>query len=61
MGELCSKYSLEDIYIKRFDKLDEDLATILRKDLSKWIPGLKIVDIRITKPILPASISRIYE
>lgn len=61
MTEICSRYTLEDIYINKFDKLDEELSRVLKQDLKKWIPGLLILDIRITKPSLPARIQTNYE
>lgn len=53
INQFCSKNSLEDIYIRKFELLDEELIQILTEQLEKWLPGLSILSIRITKPTVP--------
>ena len=39
-----------------FDQLDEELMRSLTKDLKVWAPGIEILSIRTTKPIIPKKI-----
>ncbi|KRW99626.1 hypothetical protein PPERSA_03427 [Pseudocohnilembus persalinus] len=41
INQFCSKNSLEDIYINKFEVLDEELSKILSEQLQKWVPGLE--------------------
>jgi hypothetical protein len=42
--------------IEKFEILDEMLMQALHKDLKKWVPGLEILSIRVTKPQIPKRI-----
>jgi erlin len=46
-------HTLREIVIEKFENLDEALIDSLKKSFLKWIPGLNILSIRITKPLIP--------
>lgn len=61
INQICSASTLEEIYITRFDMLDEMLRDALQRDINKYVPGLTIISIRVTKPKIPAAIRQNYE
>ena len=61
INQFCSKHSLQEIYIDIFDRLDEELAKSLNKDLSIWAPGIEILGVRVTKPVIPERIRQNFE
>jgi len=61
INQFCSSKTLEEVYISKFDTLDESLRDALTHDLSTWAPGIRIIAIRVTKPRVPSAISRNYE
>jgi len=61
INQFCSLHTLQDVYIDKFDTLDEALRDALRKDLQMWAPGIHIISIRVTKPRIPEAIRRNYE
>merc|ERR1712196_440769 len=48
-------------YISKFDTLDESLRDNLQRDIDLWAPGIRIIAIRVTKPVIPDSVRRNYE
>ena len=52
INQFCSTSSLQDIYISKFDQIDENLLVQLRKVLNIWAPGIELISIRVTKPII---------
>lgn len=61
MAQFCCKTSLQEVYIDKFDQIDEFLNATLQKSLDYSAPGLKIVSVRLTKPIVPAKVQENYE
>lgn len=61
INQFCSKHSLQEIYIDIFDRLDEELAKSLNKDLAIWAPGIEILGVRVTKPVIPERIRQNFE
>lgn len=61
INQFCSKHTLMEIYIELFDKLDEELIIALKRDLELWSPGVEILAVRITKPIIPETIRVNFE
>lgn len=61
MNQFCSKHSLQEIYIEKFDKLDEILTDALQTYLDKYAPGLTIRSIRFSKPIVPREVEENYK
>lgn len=49
------------MYITKFDTLDETLRDALQKDIDLYAPGIRIIAIRVTKPLIPPTIRRQYE
>jgi erlin len=52
---------LQEVYIDKFDTLDEQLAEALQRDANTWAPGIQIIAIRVTKPIIPEKLMKNYE
>lgn len=61
INQFCSVHTLQDIYINKFDRLDEELQAALEAVLVKWSPGIEIISVRVTKPRIPKSIKSNYE
>ena len=61
VNQFCSKNTLQEVYITKFDTLDDHLADQLRVDLRKWAPGIEIISVRVTKPVVPAHILQKFE
>ena len=61
INQFCSAHTLEEVYISKFDTLDESLRDALQSDINKWAPGIEIVAIRVTKPRIPEKIRLNYE
>jgi regulator of protease activity HflC (stomatin/prohibitin superfamily) len=61
INQFCSKHTLHEVFIEKFESLDEDLIQVLQKDLKEWVPGLEILSIRVTKPRIPAKIKTTFE
>ncbi|CAL8468589.1 g8129 [Coccomyxa elongata] len=61
MNQLCSHSTLQDIYIDKFDQIDEILKDALQADCTKYAPGIEIFSVRVTKPRLPRAIEANYE
>jgi hypothetical protein len=51
---------LAELYILKFDTLDESLMKLLREYISKHVSGLEIITLRLTKPTIPDSIREKY-
>lgn len=61
INQFCSSHTLQEVYIEKFDTLDESLASALQADCDIYAPGLEIIATRVTKPVLPKNIRRDYE
>merc|ERR1719263_2041414 len=61
VNQICSRSTLQEMYVEKFDTLDETLRDALQRDIDLWAPGIKIIAIRVTKPKIPAEIRRNYE
>merc|ERR1712159_128332 len=61
INQFCSAHSLQEVYITKFDTLDESLRDALQRDIDQWAPGIKIIAIRVTKPRIPEKIRQNYE
>ena len=60
VNDLCGSMDLAELYILKFDTLDEKLIALLRNHLATHVPGLEIITIRLTKPTIPESIREKY-
>jgi len=65
-------HTLQEIYITKFDELDETLQKSLEESLKIWAPGIqsfftpakfyfKVISVRVTKPRIPQHIANSYE
>jgi len=61
INQFCSSHSLQEVYIDKFDVLDEALASALQKSCDDWSTGIRVVSIRVTKPRIPDAVRRNYE
>lgn len=61
INQFCSSHSLQDVYIDKFDQIDENLANSLSTSLAEMAAGLKVLNVRVTKPRIPKSIKENYE
>lgn len=61
INQFCSQHTLQEVYIDKFDTLDETLKETLQRDIDLWAPGLRIISIRVTKPRVPAGIQKNFE
>ena len=61
VNQICSRSTLEEMYITKFDSLDETLRDALQRDIDLYAPGITIIAIRVTKPSIPAAIRANYE
>ena len=61
INQFCSKHTLQEVFIDKFDSLDEQLAEALRESTEKWAPGVEIISIRVTKPRIPDNLMKNYE
>ncbi|XP_037033603.1 erlin-2-B-like [Bradysia coprophila] len=61
LNQFCSRHTLHEVYIALFDRIDEDLKVALQTDLNEMAPGLKILNVRVTKPKIPNVIAKNYE
>ena len=60
MNQFCSTATLQDVYIAKFDRLDENLMIQLRAVLETWAPGVELISIRVTKPTIPERLMAQY-
>lgn len=61
INQFCSAHTLQDVYIDKFDQIDENMKEALQKDCTIYAPGIEIISVRVTKPTIPAIIARNYE
>lgn len=61
INQFCSSHTLHQVYIEKFDTLDEHLQLALQRDCNTWAPGIEIISVRVTKPRIPDQIKRNFE
>jgi len=61
INQFCSKHSLDDVYITMFDTVDDFLKERLQEEIDEFCPGLDILSVRVTKPVIPEAVRRNYE
>jgi len=61
LNQFCSVHSLQEVYIAKFDRIDENLKRALQEDLTEMAPGLFVQAVRVTKPKIPEMIRKNYE
>eukprot|EP01059_Diplonema_ambulator_P004490 TRINITY_DN1420_c0_g2_i1.p3 TRINITY_DN1420_c0_g2~~TRINITY_DN1420_c0_g2_i1.p3 ORF type:complete len:330 (+),score=80.99 TRINITY_DN1420_c0_g2_i1:48-992(+) len=60
INQFCTKHTLHEVYIEKFDQLDEMLSTKLQEDCDKHDTGINIIAVRVTKPSIPSSIAKTF-
>lgn len=60
VNQFCSKHTLQEVYIDKFDQLDEQLQTALQSSCSEYRTGIEISAVRVTKPRIPDEILKNY-
>lgn len=61
VNQICSRSTLQEMYISKFNSLDEALQEALQRDIDQYAPGITIIAIRVTKPTIPMAIRANYE
>merc|ERR1719231_1904658 len=61
INQFCSQHTLQEVYIDKFDTLDETLKETLQRDIDQWAPGLRIISIRVTKPRVSRELQHHFE
>ncbi|XP_024534032.1 erlin-2-B [Selaginella moellendorffii] len=61
INQFCSAHSLQEVYIDKFDQIDEIMKDAIQRDCTRYAPGIEIIGVRVTKPTIPATIARNYE
>jgi len=61
INQFCSSHTLQEVYIDKFETLDEALSTTLQSICDKYDTGIHIMSIRITKPRIPDAVKKNYE
>lgn len=61
LNQFCSSHNLDEVYIKEFDQIDENLKRALQSELNTMAKGLTVIAVRVTKPKIPESIRKNYE
>ena len=60
INQFCSKHTLHEVYIDKFDQMDEHLMDVLQANAKQWAPGIEIISIRVTKPSIPKELEKNY-
>lgn len=58
INQFCSKNTVREVAIDNFSTIDEIMMKAIQDQCDRFVPGLRIISIRITKPILPVDIER---
>ncbi|KAL8150213.1 hypothetical protein V2J09_020021 [Rumex salicifolius] len=61
INQFCSSHSLQQVYIDMFDQIDERMKEALQGDCTRYAPGIEILSVRVTKPVIPESIRQNFE
>lgn len=61
INQFCSAHSLQEVYIDKFDQIDEIMKEAIQRDCTQYAPGIEIISVRVTKPTIPHSIARNHE
>jgi len=61
LNQFCSSHTLQEVYVDKFDQIDENLKKALQDSITALAPGLEVMAVRVTKPKIPEQIKRAYE
>lgn len=45
LNQFCSRHTLQEIYIEKFQNVDDMLLNALQESCDKWAPGIEIVSL----------------
>jgi len=60
INQFCSFHTLQEVYIDKFDEVDEKIRDALQADITKYARGIEIISVRVTKPRIPEDIMENY-
>ncbi len=58
MSQLSTRYTVREIYIDKFDEINEKLQEALQRELNVTAAGLTIFAVRVSKPKIPDNIQQ---
>ncbi|KAK1401366.1 Erlin-2 [Heracleum sosnowskyi] len=61
INQFCSCHSLQEVYVDVFDQIEEVLKEALQADCRHYAPGIEILSVHVTKPVIPNIIRRSFE
>lgn len=61
VSQKCSIYTLHEIYIELFDKMDEMMMKQLQTYCDEYNTGVDVVTVRFLKPTIPLKIAQLYQ
>uniref|UniRef100_A0A2K1ZEJ8 Band 7 domain-containing protein n=1 Tax=Populus trichocarpa TaxID=3694 RepID=A0A2K1ZEJ8_POPTR len=61
INQFCSHHTLQEVYIDVFDQIDEKMKDALQGACTRYVPGIEIVSVCVTKPTIPKSRQRVAE
>eukprot|EP00285_Hemiselmis_virescens_P018072 CAMPEP_0173386036 /NCGR_PEP_ID=MMETSP1356-20130122/8631_1 /TAXON_ID=77927 ORGANISM="Hemiselmis virescens, Strain PCC157" /NCGR_SAMPLE_ID=MMETSP1356 /ASSEMBLY_ACC=CAM_ASM_000847 /LENGTH=317 /DNA_ID=CAMNT_0014342101 /DNA_START=134 /DNA_END=1087 /DNA_ORIENTATION=- len=61
INQFCSQHTLQEVYIEKFDTVDDRIKEALQRDCTEYNTGIEIIAVRVTKPKIPEQIRRNYE
>ncbi|EKX50527.1 hypothetical protein GUITHDRAFT_159367 [Guillardia theta CCMP2712] len=61
INQFCSQHTLQDVYIEKFDTVDDRIKEALQRDCNTYDTGIRIIAVRVTKPKIPEIVRRNYE
>ncbi|KAK1416184.1 hypothetical protein QVD17_31973 [Tagetes erecta] len=61
INKFCSAHSLHEVYIDMFDQIDETMKEALQAECTRYAPGIEIISVHVSKPIIPETLRRLYE
>eukprot|EP00286_Rhodomonas_abbreviata_P006084 CAMPEP_0181330404 /NCGR_PEP_ID=MMETSP1101-20121128/23883_1 /TAXON_ID=46948 /ORGANISM="Rhodomonas abbreviata, Strain Caron Lab Isolate" /LENGTH=260 /DNA_ID=CAMNT_0023439661 /DNA_START=193 /DNA_END=975 /DNA_ORIENTATION=- len=61
INQFCSQHTLQDVYIEKFDTVDDRIREALQTDCTSFDTGIEIIAVRVTKPRIPEVVRKNYE
>uniref|UniRef100_A0A1D1XYJ6 Erlin-2-B n=1 Tax=Anthurium amnicola TaxID=1678845 RepID=A0A1D1XYJ6_9ARAE len=61
INQFCSLHTLQQVYIDMFDQIDEKMKEAIQSDCTRYAPGIEIIGVRVTKPIIPTNVRSNFE
>ncbi|XP_028785596.1 erlin-2-like [Neltuma alba] len=61
INQFCSSHSFQQVYIDIFDQIGNKMKDTLQADCTRYVPGIEVISVRVTKPSIPDRIRRNFE